>query len=240
MNRIYTLIIGDLTEFFRIKMAIISSCITPIIMTISFGLGVGKESFLFIVPGILALGTMFSCTFTVGYTFITDRQRRLISDIVLSPISYSSFVIARILGNIVKCCFQFFITTIIAIIFFRLPLPHPLILMTTYIFTAIFFGGIGMIFASLTSAMTFPGIVNILIIPFMFFCGVFFPVTNFVEWISWIVRFLPFTSSVELFRYAVTNEFLVGSLVSNGILLIFYSFLAVYLGIYIFKRSVVR
>jgi ABC-2 type transport system permease protein len=231
---------ADLKEFFRIKMAIFSSIVTPVVMMISFGLGVNKEGLLFFAPGILAIGTMFGCTYTVGYTIIIDRQRRTISDIVLSPISYGSFVIARILGGIVKCCFQLFATVLIGVIFFKLPLSHPLLLVLAFILTAIFFGGIGMIFASSTNALSFPGIVNIVIIPFMFFCGVFFPVNNFIEWVSLIVKFLPFTASVEIFRYAVTDKFLTGNLIYNIGLLTFHSFLVIWIGIHVFKRSAVR
>lgn len=240
MNQIYISLIADLTEFFRIKMAVLSSCITPVVMILSFGLGVGKEQFLFVAPGILALGTMFSCTYTVGYTVIMDRQRRLINDIVLSPISYSSFVISRVLGGIVKCFIQLLITVLITVIFFKLPLSHPLLLIIGFIQSAILFGGIGMILASWTNAMSFPGIANLLMIPFMFFCGVFFPITNFAKGVLLIVKFIPFTASVEIFRYSITGRFLSENLTFNIVLLAVHSFIAVFLGIIIFKRSVVH
>lgn len=246
-KRIYSLAVADLTEFFRIELIIVSVALTPVIMMLSFGLGMkgsnvlveGIPYFVFVVPGIFALGTMFSCTFSAGYTIISDRQRRLISDIVLSPVSYSSFVIARVISVILKSSTQLILTGLIAVLLLRVSLSNVFVFFVAFVLTAIFFGGIGMIFGSFTNALTFQGLANIILMPSMFFCGVFFPISNFKHMAS-IIQLLPLTAAIEVFRFGVSGEVLVGTLSSNLVLLLIYDLLALLAGIGAFKKAVAQ
>lgn len=251
LNKVYILIIGDLTEFFRIRMVTFSTLLTPVVMLFSFSLGMGQAELTvkgiplgipyvdYVVPGIIALGTMFSCSFTLGYTIISDRQRRLIGDIVLSPVSYSSFVIARILAGLVKCAAQFIASIIIVLLLLRTPVNHPFLLLCAYILTAVFFGALGMFFGAFSNSLTFPGFVNIVHMPFMYFCGVFFPINNF-RGLAALLQFMPFTACIEMFRYAIYGKSLVFNYGQNLLLLFFYCFIMVSLAIWVFKKSVIR
>jgi len=237
----------DLIEFFRYKMAVVSTVLTSLVMILAFGLGMRKSEFIveglsyvsFIVPGILAVGTMFSCVYSAGYTIILDRQRRLIDDIVLSPASYSSYVVGRMLSNMIKSLIQFSIVLFIAIFLLKMPFPNLLILGISFILTVILFAAIGMTLASFTDVLSFAGFANLITLPFMYFCGVFFPVTYF-KGLTPILQIIPFTASIEIFRYAFIKQTLVGSLFSNIIILIFWSALMSIVGIAAFRKAVSR
>ncbi len=245
LNKTYTLVIADIVEFFRIPLAVLSTILTPLAMVLSFGLGMKHGSiidetpyFLFLFPGILSLGTMFSCTFSTGYTIINDRQRRIISDIVLSPISYSSFVIARIVGSLIKSVIQFLLILIIGILFSQSLPSNLLLLFIAFLLTGIIFSAIGMIFGVFTNILTFSGFANIVLMPAMFFSGIFFPISYYKRFAP-IIQLLPFTLSVDIFRSSFISDYSV-DLSLFIILLIIYAICFVSIGILLFKKAAIR
>jgi ABC-2 type transport system permease protein len=246
LNRVYATITLDLTQFFRYKLAVTSSILTSVVMVLSFWLGMGKSEFMiegtpyliYVIPGILALGTMYSCIYSAGYSIIFDRQRRLIDDIILSPISYSAFIVGRILSALVKSIIQLSVFLIIAILLLNIPLPNMSVLSLAYCLTVVLFGAIGMILASFTDMISFGGFANIVTIPCMYFCGVFFPIAYYNKFIREIISFIPFTASIELFRYSFTGKTLVGTLSSNIMILLSSSVIFLILGTLAFRKAV--
>lgn len=247
LNRIYAAMLLDLIEFFRYRMAVVSTALTSLVMILAFGLGMGKSNYMvegipyvyFIIPGILAVGTMFSCIYSAGYTIILDRQRKLIDDIILSPASYSSFIIGRILSNMIKSSIQLIIVLFIAVVFLKMPIPNFFIFGIAFVLTVILFAAIGMTLASFTDILSFAGFANLITLPFMYFCGVFFPVTYF-KGLASIIQLAPFTAAIEVFRYAFTKQVLVGNLFSNLFILLFWSMLMGFIAVIAFKKAVSR
>lgn len=247
LNRAYVTMALDLVEYFRYRMAVISSALTPLAMILAFGIGMRQSEYLvegnpylnFIVPGILALGVMFSCIFSAGYTIMLDRQRRLIDDIVLSPVSYSAFIIGRLAGNIVKSSVQFVFSLAGIIFWLKMPLPDFLILGMGFVLSALFFGAVGMILASFCDIFSFAGFANLITVPFMYFCGVFFPITYF-EGFMVVFHYVPFTAAIEIFRYAFFKKVLVGTFTSNFLILLISTVVLIGFGVLAFKKSLKR
>jgi ABC-2 type transport system permease protein len=237
----------DLMEFLTYRMAVISTVLTSFVMVAAFGLGArqnqmtieGMSYIVFILPGILAMGTMYSCIYSAGYTIILDRQRRLIDDLVLSPIAYSSFVVGRLVSNLLKSSLQFTVTISIAVLLIKVPVEEPAVLLLSFLLTAIMIGAIGMILGSMSNILSISGLINVVTLPFTYFCGVFFPVRYFKQ-LSPVIEWVPFTSSIELFRYGLIQKTLVGSFSSNLLNLVFFATVFLAASIMAFRRSVLR
>lgn len=238
-----SLVLSDLRQFYRVRLIVLSSSLMPVAMTLSFGLGAGTSgtapAFGFIFPGILALATMFSAMFSGGYGIILDRQQSIIRDLMLSPVSYSAYVMARLVGVALKSTPPLAFSFVCALPFLAEWWPsHPLVALTAYLLSALLFAAVGMWIGSFSNVMTFPGLANFVLMPFMFFCGVFFPVAD-LGGLQPLVEALPFTSTVALYRYAVTGAAL-PAVAGELALLAFYTVATVALWTWVFKKKVVN
>nr|VFK25674.1 MAG: ABC-type multidrug transport system, permease component [Candidatus Kentron sp. MB]VFK29661.1 MAG: ABC-type multidrug transport system, permease component [Candidatus Kentron sp. MB]VFK74861.1 MAG: ABC-type multidrug transport system, permease component [Candidatus Kentron sp. MB] len=214
LDSVFILLATDLREFFRTRLIIPSSSVMPVMMTLAFGLagpaiqtaGFGDTYFEFIFPSILALATMFSATFAAGYVVILDRQKGVIRDMMLSPAPYSAYVVGRLAGIVLKSIPPLLITLAVAAPLLSGWPWHLLPLFgLVFVLTSVQFAALGMIVGAYSNVMTFSGWANLYLMPFMFFCAVFFPLEAFGS-AGWLVQFVPFTSSVQLFLYAVSGE----------------------------------
>ena len=231
----------DLTQFFRDRLVVISTLLTSVSMLLAFGFGAsdmkgfsnaGVNYFEYVFPGILAIGIMFSSTYTIGYAFLVDRQRRTIEDIVLSPISYMGFIVARVVGMLIKSALQFVFVIVISHFFFAVMIDSFAFLTLIFVLQCIFFASLGIIISTFTNEISFSGFVNIILIPLTYFCGVFFPVDGFGQAKDFI-SLLPLSIHVDLFRAGITGG---GDLSHQVWLASAYAIVSITVALYVFKR----
>jgi ABC-2 type transport system permease protein len=243
---VVSLLQADLRQFFRVRLIIASSALMPMVAMIAFGLGMGSAPgtegvasyFAFICPAILALGTLYSTVFSGGYVVILDRQQSVVRDLMLSPASYSSYVTARLVAVVVKATPQLLLSLACAWPFLSgVRLQHPVVMALGFVISAVLFASLGMMVGAFSDVLTFPGWANFILMPFMFFCGVFFPVRNLGPLVP-VVQLLPFTSTVELFRYGVMGQAALGGAAGQLALLVLYAAAGVAAWTWLFKRKV--
>ncbi|MFJ7769635.1 ABC transporter permease [Streptomyces sp. NPDC097107] len=200
----------DLRQFFDNKLYSVSTFLTSVSMVLAFGAATDEMAspapgaatfFDFVFPGILAAGVMFSCTYTVGYTIIVDRNRRTIEDLILSPLSYSGFLVARFAGVLFKCLLQFAAVLVLGIAVFDAAVKSVPLAALAFVTGCLAFAGLGVLVATFSTEISFPAVVNIIVIPLMYFAGVFFPLGN-LGWVGDVMERLPLSVNVELFRAA--------------------------------------
>ncbi|MFD9686364.1 ABC transporter permease [Kitasatospora sp. NPDC059146] len=205
------LVVIDLRQFFDNRLFAVSTFLTSVSMVLAFGAAtqqmgspsVGAANYFgFVFPGILAAGIMFSCTYTVGYTIIIDRNRRTIEDLILSPLSYSGFLLARLIGVVVKCLFQFALVLVLGVAVFDASIDSPGLLVFDFLAGCLAFAALGILVATYTTEISFPAVVNIIVIPLMYFAGIFFPLGN-LGWLGKVMERLPLSVHVDVFRAAL-------------------------------------
>ncbi|MEN8655041.1 ABC transporter permease [Streptomyces sp. 21So2-11] len=243
---VFRLVVMDLRQFFDNKLYSVSTFLTSVSMVLAFGAATDQMAspaagaanfFAFVFPGILAAGIMFSCTYTVGYTIIVDRNRRTIEDLILSPLSYSGFLVARFVGVILKCLFQFAAVLVLGIVVFDAAVESVPLATLAFVTGCLAFAGLGVVVATFSTEISFPAVVNIIVIPLMYFAGVFFPLQN-LGWVGDVMERLPLSVNVELFR-AATGQ---GPSASGEALALAvgYAVVAVVVSAYAFRRRIGR
>ncbi|MFF2408093.1 ABC transporter permease [Streptomyces sp. NPDC058092] len=243
---VFRLVAMDLRQFFDNKLYSVSTFLTSVSMVLAFGAATDQMAsptadaanfFDFVFPGILAAGIMFSCTYTVGYTIIVDRNRRTIEDLILSPLSYSGFLVARFVGVILKCLFQFAAVLVLGIVVFDAAVESVPLATLAFVTGCLAFAGLGVVVATFSTEISFPAVVNIIVIPLMYFAGVFFPLQN-LGWVGDVMERLPLSVDVELFR-AATGQ---GPSASGEALALAvgYAVVAVVVSAYAFRRRIGR
>jgi len=241
-KKVFTMLKADLIEYTRVKIAVVISILQPVVMMVAFGLSSlhgGKDQFVYAVPGIIGVAVMFCVTFSAGFQTISDRERRLVDDIVLSPVSYSSFILARLLSAIIKCVLPTGAALLIGIVFFDVQVQHIFTFILCYIISAVIYAGLGMMVGAFTNHLAFEGTVNFFLVPAMFFGGVFFPIEKLGDFAK-VVEYFAITPSIELFRYALNGNITIGSQLSNYIILLIYAIISFILGIFSFKTAVTQ
>ncbi len=234
----------DLIEFFRSKLVVASTMLTSVSMVFAFGIGVRNVSvfglddyFTFLFSGIVALGIMFSCTYTIGYSFIVDRGKRTIEDIVLSPISYTGFILGRLIGMSIKSSLQLVAVLIVGVLLFNMTEVNLPVLLMAFLTEAVFFGALGILVATFTNEISFAGLINIILIPLTHFSGVFFPISQFGI-LTPFIQLLPLSVHIPIFRAAFNPE--VDLQLKFVTLSIVYALISVLLASYWFKRRVMQ
>ncbi|MEV0205104.1 ABC transporter permease [Streptomyces sp. NPDC050788] len=234
----------DMRQFFDNRLFAISTLLTSVSMVLAFGAATDRmvspaptaaNYFGFVFPGIIGAGIMFSCTYTVGYTVIIDRNRRTIEDLILSPLSYSGFLLARLVGVVLKCLFQFALVVVLGVGVFDARIESVPLFLLGFLTACTAFAGLGILVATYTNEISFPAVVNIIVIPLMYFAGIFFPLTN-LGTLGDVFARLPLAVHVDIFRAATSPDFPASA--SSTLLAVAYSFLAVGIAAWSFRRRI--
>lgn len=246
LSSVGVLVAGDLREYFRTRFIMLSSSVMPIFMTLAFGVAapdVGLRSasasyFEFIFPAILALGCMFSATFSGGYIVIVDRQKSVIREMAVSPTPYSAYAAARLTAVVIKCLPQLVLTLLVALPFFSGWAQGQWgVFLLAFTMTALMFAAIGMVFGAYSNVLTFPGWANLILMPSMYFCAVFFPLSDYQAG-SLAIQLLPFTGAVELFRYGITGTTPLYGIAVNALLLVSYTMVLMLVWTVVLRRRI--
>lgn len=244
---IYVLWLRELKKLLRSKSRLIGSLITPLLFLVFLGFGLGSlmvtgtggtNYMQFLVPGIVAMGLLFSSTFA-GLTLLMDREFGFLKEIMVAPVNRLSIVLGRIAGGITTGLIQAVLILIIALLLeFKIVGIVPLLLaMVFMILIATTFIGLGLVFASnMKDTQGFSIIVNFVIFPLLFLSGAIYPLNNLPSLLRYIAYADPLTYGVDGLRGALLG-FSTRPLIYNFIILTGISILMVILGAYFFEKS---
>ena len=217
-NKLIYYISKDLLEYVRYKTAIISNILLSLIMVKAFGdfslsgSSGNNDYYIYMLPGILSMGAMNNCIFSASYNVSMDREKHLMDDVVLSPSSYFTYMTAKYIGNYIKAIIQFVLVMILSCFCYDVIVDRIEILFIFFSVGVVMFISIGMLLASFTDILSLGGVANLIIVPFTYFSGIFFPVTQLDGLTKEIAMRLPITSLNEMLRYSVDSQMTFGHL----------------------------
>jgi ABC-2 type transport system permease protein len=217
MATIYILWLRQLKRYFRSKSRIIGSLGQPLLFLLALGFGMGPiyqragggNYIDFLVPGIVAMGIIFTALFS-GIEIIWDRQFGFLKETLVAPTSRLKIMVGRTLGGATVASFQGLIILVLSfLIGFRpqslllLPLAILFIFLISLLFTAL-----GTAIASLLEDMQgFQLIMNFLIMPLFFLSGALFPLDGLPKVLKFITIVNPLSYGVDGLRHTLINSF---------------------------------
>jgi ABC-2 type transport system permease protein len=247
MQAIYIIWLRQLKRYLRSKARIVGSLGQPILFLVALGFGLGPvfqksgngNYFDFLVPGVIAMGILFTAVFS-GIEIIWDRQFGFLKETLVAPVSRLKIMIGRTLGGATVAMIQGVVVFILAfVVGFR---PENLNLITFFLaflfmfLIAILFTALGTAIASpLNDMQGFQLIMNFVVMPLFFLSGAFFPVQNLPIAMAVIVRIDPLSYGVDGLRYALTGATQFGWGADLGVLAAITAFLVI-LGSYMFSK----
>jgi ABC-2 type transport system permease protein len=209
---VYVLWLREMKRFGRAKSRIVGAVAMPLFFLLFLGMGFNRMAvpglgrqvnyILFLVPGILGMGLLFSSTFG-GLSVLWDREFGFLKEIMVAPVSRLSIVVGRIAGGTTTGLLQgILILAVSFILGFKVPSPAALLLgLLLMVLIATTFLGLGLIFASKMKDMQgFSVVMNFVIFPLFFLSGALYPLGNFPVWVRILSYADPLTFGVDGLR----------------------------------------
>jgi ABC-2 type transport system permease protein len=153
-------------------------------------------------PGILAMSLMNSGVIGLATAFVTYRERGILRRIQVTPFPLTSFILARVISQLLVAGLQAVILIGMAWLFFGLHLRgNPLVLLLAIVAGALAFLAIGFAISGIApNAETAASYANLITFPMLFLSGIFFSMENAPAWLRPITKVLPLSYLVDALR----------------------------------------
>jgi ABC-2 type transport system permease protein len=153
-------------------------------------------------PGILAMSLMNSGVIGLATAFVTYRERGILRRIRVTPFPLTSFILARVISQLLVAGLQAVILIGMAWAFFGLHLRgNPLVLLVAIAAGALAFLAIGFAISGIApNTETAASYANLVTFPMLFLSGIFFSMENAPAWLRPITKVLPLSYLVDALR----------------------------------------
>src|SRR5689334_287867 len=168
---------------------------------------VGSRYIDWLVPGLLGMNIMGTGMWSVGFTIVTARSKKLLKRLVATPMAKSDYLLAIVFSRLATLSLEVVIIVSFAWIVFGVAVHgHLWALAFLALLGAVAFGGLGLLVASRARTIeAVSGLMNLVMVPMWVLSGVFFASTNFPDVMQPFIRILPLTALNDALR-AIINE----------------------------------
>lgn len=217
ISAIYIMWLRQLKRYFRSKARIVGALGQPLLFLVALGFGLGpvfqqagQGNYLeFLVPGVVAMGILFTATFS-GVEVIWDKEFGFLKETLVAPVSRIEIMVGRTLGGATVAMFQGVVILFIAsLIGFNIANPVGIPLALLYMaLIALTFTAMGTAIASmLEDFQGFQLIMNLLVFPLFFLSGALFPLHGLPSILSAIVTVNPLSYGIDGMRGALLGTY---------------------------------
>ncbi len=156
----------------------------------------------FLVPGLMAMGVMFSNLWGVSYGIIEKRSKKLLRRMVATPMKRSNFLVALITVRTVMNFVESGLLFLFAWVAFGITIQGSVtILLAFFIAGNISFAGVSVLLSCHTSKTEIGnGLINAVTMPMMVLSGIFFSYHNFPDWSIPFIKLMPLTMFADGIR----------------------------------------
>jgi ABC-2 type transport system permease protein len=159
------------------------------------------------LPGIIAMSLMNSGIIGLSTAFVNYRERGILRRIKVTPFPLTSFILARVLSQVIMAVMQSLVLLAIATILFGFHWRgNPLQVLIALVIGALAFLAIGFAISGISpNAETAASYANLLTFPMLFLSGIFFSLENAPAWLRPITKIMPLPYLVDALRGLMTH-----------------------------------
>ncbi len=170
-------------------------------------LGDGVRYTDFIFPGILVMSIMMTA-FAAGMSLVWDREFGFLKVLLVAPVSRTGITLGKTLGGATIALVQSLIVLALAPLFdIPLTVVSAAKAVPFLILVALAIGGLGTLIASrVRSLQAFHVLSELLLIPFIFLSGAFFPVNEVPTWLGVLAKLNFVTYAADGIRHVVLPD----------------------------------
>lgn len=168
---------------------------------------VGSRYIDWVVPGLLAMNIMSTGMWSVSFSVVTARSRKLLKRFVATPMVRAHYLASFVLSRLVFLALEAVVLMGFAWLVFGVSIQGSLaVLGIVAVVGALVFGAMALLVASRARTIeAISGLLNFVMLPMWLLSGVFFAATNFPDPLQPLIQILPLTALVDALR-GVTND----------------------------------
>ena len=156
----------------------------------------------FLLPGLIGMNLMGSAIWSMGYTIVDARRKRLLKRLVASPMPRHYFLLSYLLSRILLLVVEVGLLLGFGSLLFHVPVRGSLLeLALLCLLGSLCFCAIGLLLASRAKTIeAASGLMNVVMMPMWIASGVFFSSQKFPDVLQPIIKALPLTAAIDALR----------------------------------------
>lgn len=156
----------------------------------------------FLIPGLLGLNLMGSGIWSIAFSIVTARNKKLLKRLIATPMSRAEYLLSFLVSRLLFLVAEVVVLVGFGAIVFDVPVRGSFVTLgTVSLLAALAFNAIGLLVASRAKTVeAVSGLANLVMLPMWIFSGVFFSSSNFPEAFQPVIRALPLTATVDALR----------------------------------------
>jgi len=197
-----------------------------------------KETWFFL-PGVIGVLIMQIALILTGISVVREREKRTLEQLLVTPMSRSSFIIGKLIPYIVIALIDFYFILLMGWLFFDLPKPssHGLLFLLALVYVAVMIS-LGLLISLVSKTQQQAMFIAIfIIVPSILLSGFIFPLEAIPTSIRPICYAIPFTYFVDIIRGLLIKQTHFVDLLSSYLALLAFVLLFVSLSIYKFRKT---
>jgi ABC-2 type transport system permease protein len=208
-----TLVRKEVQRVFRIWLqTILPPAVTTALYFLIFGTLIGRrigpmdgiDYVQFIAPGLIMMQVITNAYGNVVSSFFAAKMQRHLEEMLVSPMDNWTIVLGHVLGGVVRGLAVAAAVTVVALLFTRLRVAHPVIMISMILLTACVFSLAGLINAILAKNFDDVTIIpSFVLTPLSYLGGVFYSVALLPEFAQRLSLANPILYMVNAFRYGM-------------------------------------
>ena len=188
-----------------------SSFVNPLLFLFAFGFGLGavidnmgnNTYLVYVLPGIVANAAFFNSSFEGSIAaFSRFHLQKTYSAILAAPVSLMEILIAEVLWAATKAILSAVAVLVVGLGVNGILHPSMILMVIPYVFICcLAFAAFALLIMSYAKGYEFFNyFFTFWVSPAFLFCGVFFEVDRFPEWVQYISWFIPMTHMIHVIR----------------------------------------
>lgn len=155
-----------------------------------------------LVPGLLGMNIMGSGVWSIGFSVVQARSRKLLKQLIATPMRRRDYLLAQMLARVVFLGIEVVALLLFGWLVFDVPIRGSLVLLAGLcLLGAVAFSGLGLLVASRVRTIeAVSGLVNVILLPMWVLSGVFFASSNFPAGMQPFIQVLPLTALNDALR----------------------------------------
>ena len=156
----------------------------------------------FLIPGLLGMTLMGGSIWSLGFSIVDARRRKLLKRLVATPMPRQYFLLSYLLSRLVMLVVEVATILLFGTLVFGVPLRGPLVLLAGLCLTgALAFGAIGLLVSSRVRTIeAVSGLMNFVMLPMWVLSGVLFSSQRFPGAVQPGIKALPLTALIDGLR----------------------------------------
>jgi ABC-type multidrug transport system permease subunit len=156
----------------------------------------------FLIPGLLAMNIMGSGVWSIAFSIVTARNKKLLKRLIATPMSRGQYLVSFLVSRLAFLVAEVVVLVGFGALVFDVPVRGSFVTLAVIcLVAALAFSAIGLLVSSRARTVeAVSGLANLVMLPMWIFSGIFFSSSNFPTAFQPVIHALPLTATADALR----------------------------------------